>query len=1255
MKTRLLLLGIAFLALSGSAQNEKTLFFISNTHLDTQWNWTVETTIGEYLKNTLNQNMALMDKYPAFHLNFEAGIKYMWMKEYYPAEYEKMKQYIASGQWHVSGMSIDANDVMVSSAESILHSMLYGNRLYKKEFGVRGGYDIMLPDCFGFSYALPSLAKHAGIKGFHTQKLSWGSASYDQLPPFGIWQGVDGSQIYAIYKPGAYDAHEDFNKDMTNDEGTLSKINDNYRDYGIPATFRYVGPRSDHGGGLSDNASSSSENTPYWLNYSAQKTDGAISVKMATPDECFDYLAKQDQSRLKVWNDELPMRAHGVGSYTSRAELKQWNRRDELLADGAEKASSLAYWLGASYPDAIRDGWIHMLWQQHHDGITGTSISKAYEYSHNEYYLANKIFGKALTDAVGVASQYLDTNVEGTPIVVYNPLSHLRTDIVEGSMVVASRPEGVQVFDGNGQEVLAQMTAYNEATHQLSFIFAATVPSLGYAVYDVRPGQPTTLTSSLAVDNDKHTINNGHYRVTINKSGDHNLYDLTRGTTLVGSSRMQLIEDFEQSWPAWEISYDNVCRSPYAYVNEDVDIRLVEDGPLRKSFRVQRSGGGSSFVEYIRMSALSDRVDCVNEVDWQSRQTLLKANFPFSFQNPVATYDISLGTIERQLRNSDEYEVKGHQWADMSDTSGEYGVSILNDSKYGWDKPTASSLRLTLIHTPGCGAYKHQAEQDIGPHHFTYAMFPHEGNWSEKTQIEAARLNQPLVAFVADKHEGVMGRQMEFINISTDKVAVKAVKKAEDTDDIIVRVYEWTGNSHEKVTLSFPADIESAYEANAIEEAITGEGITIEGNTLSFAIGRYQPKTFAVKVKRPDIAGKAVIDATPLDLEYNLDLMSYDDNKADGRSVYAYLYPAEQIDDEVCVDGINFHMGPRQLTEKNTVRCSSSTTINVSRAAGQNKLYLLMASGNAEGTEATVTMGARNVTLNVPYFTGYAGQPLTPFNLGAKFCKENIALTTTHAHRYSDKSNRIQQFMYMYKYCVELPEGVEEVKISGSDSKLFLFAATVAKNNTDDIAEFTPINTIIDYTELGDNTPCGSQLQPTTVLASHQNGNNEAAKNAADGDITTKWCVTSGQSESPWLEYQFSEPVEVCSYLLFNAGLESIDWVTRDYRVQYFDEESNQWIEADKVTENIENKVEHGVTPFLAKKIRLQIDHGEHSGTTTRVYEFMLFGKTSGELAIQEVGTDQHQVSSTRKYIENGRIIIERAGKRFTANGQQMK
>lgn len=1206
----LLVLPIAMMAQA----NKKTLFFISNTHLDTQWNWDVKTTINEYVKNTLTQNMALMDKYPHFMLNYEGAIKYMWMKEYYPEEYAKLQKYIDRGQWHVSGMALDANDVMVSSAESILHSMLYANKFYKQEFGVRGGYDIMLPDCFGFSYVLPSLAHHAGIRGFHTAKLAWGSASYDQLAPFGIWQGVDGSQIYGIYKPGPYDSHEDYNKDMTTSSSMASTITQNYNRYGVAAEIRYVGPRSDHGGGLQDNASSTGENTPYWLNLSAGKTDGQIVVKLATPDEIFDYLDTYKNGKYQVWNDELPMRTHGVGSYTSHGELKYFNRKTELTADAAEKASALAYWLGArEYPSAeLRDAWIRTSWQQHHDGITGTSIPKANEYSVNEYFIANRQFGQQLCDAVAATTQYMDTRAEGIPVVVYNPLSHKRTDIAEA--VIDGETDGVRVFDKGGNEVLSQITGHRNG--KTSIIFAATVPSLGYAVYDIHTGETSTLTSALTVDTDRRQVTNGRYRFTLSANGDlRQLYDLENSRSLTGTVQQQMLYDHENDWPAWEISYANVSKTALGTVNENATITLVEDGALRKAYRVQRTKEGSSFVQYIRMNALSNRVDFINEVDWQSRERMLKAVFPFSFSNEKSTYDISLGIIERGLRNSNHYEFQGHQWADQSATDGTYGVSVLNDCKYGWDKPTASQLRLTLLHTPSCGSYKHQSTMDLGANNFTYSLFPHDGKWSEETQMEAARLNQPLLTFIAPKHEGALGKEVEFISLNTDKVAVKMVKKAEESDEIIVRVYEWAGQDQNGLKMTFAEEIESVREVNALEEEIGS--MSHSDKEFTFSIGHYQPKTFAVKLKKANTLEKLANNSTPIELPYNLDLMSWDKNIGDATTVYTYAFPAEQISENVNIDDIPFKMGSTVDGQKNVLRCYKQS-ISLDRKNGQNAVYLLMASGNEQGTTAEITVGDKTENIAVPYFSGLAAEVENDYNLQSNYRNENIALMATHSHAVSSKKNEIMRQLYIYKYKVELPEGVNEITIHGADRKLMLFAATLSDNESDLTKPATNIFATVGYKELGDENGCGEKLIPSAVKYSHQNGTNEGAAKANDNDPSTKWCVVGSQSQTPYIEYDFNEPVEVCQWFVLNAGIEQSGYITKSCKLQCLNDDG-QWEDIDIVDNNTDNKMQRGITPVTTTKVRLQIIKGEQDGTTTRIYEFALYGKTAEETAIKNV------------------------------------
>lgn len=1220
--SRYVLLGVLMLlpcTLSAQA-DRNTLFFISDSHLDTQWNWDVRTTIGEYVYNTMTQNFPLLDKYPNFNFNFEGAIKYMWMKEYYSLEYSKLKSYISSGRWHVSGCSVDACDVMTTSAESIMRNWLYARDFYMQEFGVRGGYDVMLPDCFGFSYALPSLAYHCGMKGFHTAKLHWGAASFDQLPPWGIWQGVDGSEIYAVYKPYAYDTHEDYNKDMSSDAGIKSLTDDNYKKYGLATEIRYVGPRSDHGGGLKDDASSTGENTPYWLNYSASPANNAVRVCVASPDSIFNYLDKYKNDKYSVWNSELPMRTHGVGAYTSKTFLKYLNRKTELLADAAEKSSSLASWLGVEeYPSqAIKDSWVRMLWQQHHDGITGTSIPRAYVFSENEYLLANKTFANVLTNSVGSVSRLMNTQVGGTPVVVYNPLSFDRNDIVEGKMQMTSkpRPYGIQVFGPDGKEVLSQITGYNDATNELSFIFAAQVPSLGCAVYDVRTGVESALNSSMSLDSASCILANDNYQLQLNRqTGDvSSLRNVTSGRMLVTTCSQQLLQDNSTTWPAWEIQYKDDAASPIGTVNENVEISPVENGALRKCFKISRSKNGSRFVQYVRMNALDNRVDFVNKVDWESKATMLKANFNFMFGDDKATYDLSLGTIQRGNRSEDQYEVQGHQWADLTNPASTFGVSVLNDCKYGWDKPNNTSLRLTLIHTPGVDKnYTYQGLQDLGVNKFTYSLYPHNNDWNQETQKAAAELNQPLIAFVADKHEGALGKSISFLSLNTDKVAVKAVKKAEEGDELIVRVYEWTGNDQQGVKIHFPTKIASAREVNGLEEPL-GDA-TFSDSTLTFNIGKYQPKTFAIRLDKSDDENVNSTSTTKVELDYNADVMSYNENRADAsKNLVTLVYPAEQIEDNVTSGGVTFTMGSRADGKMNAVRCQGQK-VKLSPTGNQNKLYILAMSTHMGGSTGTFKVGDNVCSFHVPYYTGYVGQLANAFNAGTRYTIEDVALVASHAHNCTTSKDVVYNYLYAYKFMLPVPKGTTEITLP-SNGDIYVLAASLSDYQGDNVKPFTTVNAYLDYTDLDDGTDktCGGYLVPNTISYSAQNGTAEGADLAADMDETTKWCVLPSQDKTPYIEYDFSEPQEVCKWSVLNAGCESTDWIASDFKLQAL--VNGTWKDIDVVNGNTDNFVQRGIEPIKASRFRLKVVKGQQDDNyTTRIYEFALYGKTDGSIS----------------------------------------
>src|SRR5262249_23221932 len=187
----LALVALAVIPLRGQ-DGKPLLYVIATSHLDSQWNWTVQDTIAKFVPATFFENFERFEKYPHYTFNYEGAIHYMWFKEYHPEAWPTLQKYVAAGRWRLSGSWIDAVDVKVPSHESLMRQALYGKRFFRQEFGAVAN-DVYLPDCFGFGFALPSIARHSGLNAFSTQKLSpaWGPSI---LPPFpiGRWRGVDG-------------------------------------------------------------------------------------------------------------------------------------------------------------------------------------------------------------------------------------------------------------------------------------------------------------------------------------------------------------------------------------------------------------------------------------------------------------------------------------------------------------------------------------------------------------------------------------------------------------------------------------------------------------------------------------------------------------------------------------------------------------------------------------------------------------------------------------------------------------------------------------------------------------------------------------------------------------------------------------------------------------------------------------------------------------------------------------------------------
>lgn len=1036
MKNILVLCGALFISIQGlMAQKEYKAYMVSNAHFDSQWNWDVQTSIEVYIRNTITQNLWLIEHFPDYVFNFEGGVKYSWMKEYYPSLYEQVKMWISRGRWNVCGSTWDANDPNLPSPESFFRNILLGQQFYKQEFGVQSN-DIFLPDCFGFSYTLPTIAAHAGLIGFSTQKLQWRKLPFygEEKVPFsiGLWQGIDGSRVMAALNANDYNTRWD-GSDMSQDKGILALAQKS----ADRTAYRYYGV-GDRGGSPTIPTLVSLEKGIHG--------DGPVEIVSARAGQLYEEYYPFDQHpELPVYDGELLMDVHATGCYTSQAAMKRFNRRNEQLADAAERASVIADWLGAmTYPaEELRTEWRRFIWHQFHDDLTGTSIPRAYTFSWNDELIAQSKFANLAAAASGGVARGMDTYVKGIPVVIYNPVGERRREVVEVVISANERPRGVSAISPRGERTPAQVLKYEDGKLHLAFV--AEVDPVGYAIYDLRMQGKTTNSALRISDN---TLENSVYRVSLNADGDiSSIYDKRFGRELVQAGKAFRLAMFTENkstdWPAWEILKETIDRTPES-VTDDVEISVVEQGPVRVTLRVSRRHGNSTFVQYVSLTdgAADDRIDIRNEVEWQSENALLKAEFPMSVSNSQAVYDLGLGYIRRGNNIPTAYEVYAQQWADLTDDAGQYGVSILNDCKYGWDKPDDQTLRLTLIHTPKTGrGYSYQSRQDIGRHFFTYSIVGHAGDHvAGRISSKAESLNQPMIAYTAPKHKGAFGRSFSFLTISTPQLALRTLKQSEDGEGYVLRLYEMTGDSLARGTIRFAAPIESAYVLNGVEARQTEAHF--EGNNLYVSSRPFAPSTYFVKLRKGNTSFEPPV-SYPIALPYNDYAFTVDafnrQGNIDGKG---NSYAAELIPSPIVSEGVEFDV-LNDVTRKNVVRCNGQ---RITLPEGDyNRLYLLVAS-LTEDQEAEFAIDGRAFRCMVPYYTGFFGQWGHDGETG--YVKDGVlAYVGTHRHS-AMRGNDPYVFTYMYKVSLPVDGPVHDLQLP-DNKNIVVFAATAVDDSND--------------------------------------------------------------------------------------------------------------------------------------------------------------------------------------------------------------
>jgi alpha-mannosidase len=849
----------------------------------------------------------------------------------------------------------------------------------------------------------------------------------------GMWLGPDGHGVIAALNPGGYgsNVYTDISKVPTEPPATagpqltseerarltpqqsaavarqrsleqdwVKRIDINGKATGVFADYHYVGT-GDIGGATqestvklleaivtkSETVLPSPPRTPFAMGEAptaqvngttVRVGEGPVHVIVSAADQIFNDITPAMSSRLPVYKGDLELINHSAGSLTSQAYHKRWIIENELLADAAEKASIAAAWMGGrTYPQQrLNEAWMLELAGHFHDTAAGTATPRSYQFAWNDDAIVGKQFAGILTDATEAIASGMDTEVSGVPVVIFNALNIAREDIVVATVDFPGgvMPKAVRVSNSEGKEVPSQL-------EDGKVIFSASAPSVGYAVYSVSPVAASNAHSTLKVTDS--SLENAHYRVKLNAAGDvSSIYDKALNKELLSAPlRLAISNDSPKVYPAWNMDFDQEQAAPRAYVAGPDRIRITERGPVRVALEVSRESEGSKFVQTISLTegAGGDRVEFGNAIDWKTLSANLKATFPLSASNENATYNWDIGTIQRPNANERQFEVASHRWIDLSDKGGLFGTTILTDYKNGSDKPDDNTIRLTLIRSPGIqpaangrpSGYSDQANQDWGHHEFVFGLAGHAGDWRKaQTDWQAERLHNPLIAFQTVKHKGALGKSFSLVHLNNSRIRVLALKKAEASDEIILRMVELDGKNAPDVQVSFAGPVTVAREVNAQEQAIGSAEIS--GGELKTSFTAYQPRTFALRLSSaPTKLGSARSQAVPL--RYDLAAASNDDTKTEGGGFdgTGKAMPAEMLPSRITYHDAVFDLAPAKTGVLNALVAKGQT---IALPAGHfNRIYILAASADRDQA-ASFQVDDVKVDVNIQDWTGFIGQ-----------------------------------------------------------------------------------------------------------------------------------------------------------------------------------------------------------------------------------------------------------------------------------------
>jgi len=806
-----------------------------HAHIDIAWLWTLGQTRRK-TERTFHTAIRLMEQFPEYHFTQSQPQVYQFIKQDQPALFEAIKQRVVEKRWEpIGGMWVEA-DCNLSGAESLARQFLLGRTFFREQFGPEAESPVLwLPDVFGYAWALPQLIKQAGLKYFMTTKIGW--SQYNRLPyDTFMWQGIDGTQILTHFS-----TVRDFGSIYTSTYNSMANAKEafgtwqNFQQKELHQDLLMAYGFGDGGGGPTREMLENIE--------VMQDFPGLPQVKQSSVKAFFESIEPMTQSKMMpVWNGELYLEYHR-GTYTTQARNKRANRKGEFLLHDAEFMAAYASLLtDYDYPIAqFQNAWQIICLNQFHDIIPGSSIGAVYEESQQQYAQLMQDVTQLRDDALRVLANQMQADV-----LLINATSFTQPGLVfipggipgqrfmreEQPVPIQEAESGVWVDAGDMEPysivTLQTMTNNNSQTEHSDQSSAAS----------------------------RNNLENKFIRVEFNNDGDiTRIFDKQANREVLSpnaiANQFQAFEDRPSNWDAWdiEIFYDDKMW----LAEPAISIEVVESGELRQTLEIRRRILNSEYTQRISLDHNSARLEFDTHIDWKDRHILLKAAFPVDVLAPQATYEIQWGNVQRPThRNTSwdwaRFETCAHKWVDLSE--GDYGVSLLNDCKYGHDIHN-SLMRITLLRSTTAP----DPMADFGEHHFKYSLYPHAGSWNEETQREAYLLNDPIIVYqwTGDERPSTMVHHLHvpvqvssMVSVSEPNVIIETVKRAEDGNGIIVRLYE-SQRKRGPVQLKFGFALEFAWETNLLEENETE--LNVENDSILLNLKPYQIMTLRVKLK----------------------------------------------------------------------------------------------------------------------------------------------------------------------------------------------------------------------------------------------------------------------------------------------------------------------------------------------------------------------------------------------------------------------